>query len=72
MVNENELCLAFDKYVFSFGNIYTAFCTSAQSPVEKDLFFRTFISYYLEMSQHKNDVLNSVNIIKVNLATRKW
>ena len=41
IVKENKLCLAFVKYVFSFGK-YTAFCTSAQSPVE-GFFFHAFI-----------------------------
>ena len=35
MGNENELCLAFVKYVFSFGK-YTAFCAIAQSLMESD------------------------------------
>ena len=65
MIKENELCLAFVKYVFR------AFSTSAQFPTESDFFFQTFISNYFEMSKYRNDVPNSVKILKVNPATRK-
>ena len=41
MVKENELRLAFVKYVLSLE--YMAFCTSAQSPMKSDFFFPTFI-----------------------------
>ena len=62
MVTGNQLCLAFIKYVFSFNNKrYYVLVPSIPMKV---------ISF-LDLAKNRNDVPNSVNIIKLKAATRQ-
>ena len=66
MVKGNQLCLAFIKYVFSFNN--KQHFVLVPSPPMKVI---SFILNYLTMAKHRNDVPNSVDIIKPKAATRQ-
>ena len=56
--------------MFSFNN-KQHFVLVPSPPHESDFFYYTFILNYLTMAKHRNDVPNSVNIIKPKAATRQ-
>ena len=71
MVTGNQLYLAFIKYVFSFNN-KRHYVLVPSPPMKVIPFYRLLFWIILKSSaKHRNDVPNSVNIIKLKAAIRQ-